>query len=168
MKDVLLVLLFSLGVLLTGSAQSSLTDTVKHFNVVFLSDFYKEKGIIFSKDYLVGIDMSDKKGRFTPTIDDVKRAEAFFLNKYNQLRKKNDNVKDFFCHWLRQYIGLIDSNNNKNIIIQLVNINKPGKINRLLGKGWENNFVQMFSDEFYAVYAIFRINLNTGSMTDKL
>ena len=76
--------------------------------------------------------------------------------------------KKLFCHWVRQYVGFIDSNGNKNIIVQFIDNTKPRKINRLLGKNWEDVFIIMLADSFYKVSTIIRINIDTGEMSDKL
>ncbi|WP_343673617.1 hypothetical protein [Chitinophaga sp.] len=143
-------------------------DTVKQFEIVELPGYYKEKGIIFNEEYLVGIDMKDKKYRFTPTVEDIKNVEEIFIKQYNQVQQTNIDTKDFFCHWVRQYVGFIDNNGKKNIILQLINNKRPGKINRLLGRGWETNFVVMLSDDFYAVSTCYRVNIDTGEMTTSL
>jgi len=160
----LLFIVFLMGILFSGSAQNK-TDTVKKFEVVELPAFYKEKGIIFNKDYPVGIEMKDRKYRYTPTLEDVKKGEEIFIGQYNQVRDTNIDAKYFFCQWVRQYVGLIDNNGNRNIIIQLINNKKPGKINKLLGKGWERNFIIMLSDSFYAVSTCYRVNIDEGEMT---
>ena len=124
MKNYLFFTVFVIGTMITAKAQNNITDTAKQFKVVQLPNYYKEKGIIFSKDYTVGIDMRNKKYRYTPTMDDISKAEEIFNKQYNQLQKTNVDTKKFFCHWVRQYVGLVDSNGNKNIIVQLIKIGR--------------------------------------------
>ena len=146
----------------------NIIDTTKKVNVVHMPEYYKEKGVIFSEDYFVGIDMKGIKSRYTPTIDDLVKSEDIFSRKYNDIEKRNVVTRDFFCHWVRQYVGLIDSTGNKNIIVQLIDNRKPRKINKLLGKNWEDVFTIMLADSFYKVSKIFRININTGEMSTDL
>jgi hypothetical protein len=127
---------------LSNKAQNSNLDTLHRFNLVHLPIYYKAKGIIFSTDYVVGIDMKNKQSRYTPSIGDISNLEEIFSKKYNEVQKSNVDTKDFFCHWVRQYVGLIDSDGNKNIIVQLINNTKPRKVRRLLGKKWEEIFVR--------------------------
>ncbi len=150
--------------LITAKAQNNNADTGKKVNIVYLPDYYKGKGIVFSGDYAVGIDMTNKRYRYTPSKEDISKAEEIFSTQYNQLQQTNINVKDFFCCWVRQYIGLVDSNGNKNIIVQLVNNKNPMKIRRLLGKDWEKVFTIMLADSFYAVSNRFRINIDKVEM----
>jgi hypothetical protein len=136
--------------------------------VVYMPSHYKEKGVIFDKDYIIGIDMVNLKHRYTPTIDDVTKTEEIFNNKYNELQGKNVDVKKFFRCWVRQYVGLTDSSGNRNIIVQLIENKKPQKINKLLGKNWETDFVIYFSDPHPSLGILFRINIDTGQMTTQL
>jgi hypothetical protein len=112
--------------------------------------------------------MVNLKHRYTPTIDDVTKTEEIFNNKYNELQGKNVDVKKFFRCWVRQYVGLTDSSGNRNIIVQLIENKKPQKINKLLGKNWETDFVIYFSDPHPSLGILFRINIDTGQMTTQL
>lgn len=153
---------------IAAQTKKNIYSTNKKCAIVYLPNYYKEKGVIFDKDYVVGIDMRTLKYRYTPTIDDVTKAEEIFSKQYNQLQGKDVDVKKFFCHWVRQYVGLVDSSGNKNIIVQFIENGKPRKMNRLLGKDWETDFVIYFSDPFPGLGILFRINIDTGEMTTKL
>lgn len=168
MKTYILLLLFSFGTNLMSTAQSTNIDTLHLYTVIRLPAYYKEKGVIFSKDYLVGIEMRKLQSRYTPTKEDIIRAEKIFSDKYNEIQKSNVDTKTFFCAWVRQYVGLIDTNGNKNIIVQLIDNARPRKVNRLLGKNWETVFIIMLSDSFYSISKRFRINIDTGEMSDNL
>jgi hypothetical protein len=151
-----------------SKAQDSNFDTLHESNTIHLPDYYKEKGVVFSKDYMVGIEMRNLKFRYTPTKDDIIKAEKILNIKYNDVRNTNVDTKTFFCHWVRQYVGLIDSNGRKNIIMQLIDNKKPKKVNRVLGKGWETSFVIYFADPHPGLGILFRINIDTGEMSDQL
>lgn len=168
MKNYLFLTVCVVGMLITVKAQNNIADTVKQFNIVYLPNYYKAKGIIFSKDYKVGIEMKSKKYRYIPTKEDLIKAEEIFNKQYNQLQKTNVDTKKIFCHWVRQYVGVVDSNGNKNIIVQLINNSKPRKIKHLLGKDWERIFIIMLADSFYSVSTRFKINIDTGEMTTEL
>lgn len=169
MKTCILLLLISFGTNLMSSAQSTDIDTSSHhYTVIHLPAYYKEEGVIFSKDYVVGIEMRELQSRYTPTKEDVIKAEKILNEKYNEIRNTNIDTKTFFCHWVRQYVGLIDINGNKNIIVQLIDNTRPRKVNRLLGKNWETVFVIMLSDDFYKISTRFRINIYTGEISEQL
>lgn len=168
MKTCILLLLIIFETNLMSRAQSTNIDRSHDYTVIHLPAYYKEKGVIFSKDYLVGIEMRKLQSRYTPTKEDIIRAEKIFSNKYNEVQKSNVDTKTFFCLWVRQYVGLIDINGNKNIIVQLIDNTRPRKVNRLLGKNWETVFVIMLSDDFYKISTRFRINIDTGEMSDQL
>jgi hypothetical protein len=119
-------------------------------------------------DYVVGIEMHDMRSRFTPSINDITKAERIFSDKYNEVQKTNVDTKSYFSHWVRQYVGLVDSNGNKNIIVQLIDDTKKRKMIRKLGKNWETSFVIIFADPNPELGIIFRINIDTGNMTMNL
>jgi hypothetical protein len=168
MRRYILLSLIGCIISLPNKAQNSNLDTSHQFNIVHLPIYYKAKGIIFSKDYKVGIEMSNEKSRYSPSIEDISKLEEIFSKKYNEAQKSNVNTKYFFRHWVRQYIGLIDYNGNKNIIVQLINNTKPHKVCRLLGKKWEEIFVIILADSFYAISTRFRINIDTEEVTTEL
>ena len=130
-------------------------------NEIHLPEFYKAKGIVFSDFYKIGIELRNIKNRFTPQLDDIIKAENILNSKSWYLKTINKN-------WVRQYVGLIDSNGKKNIIIQLINNSNHRKLNKMLGKNWTNDFVVMLSDEFYKIHKLLRINIDTGEILDYL
>jgi hypothetical protein len=168
MKVVILLLSINFGVCLMSEAQNNNIGTSHQFAIIHLPSYYKEKGVIFSKEYSVGIEMRNLQSRYTPSMDDIIKAEEILAKEYNAVENTNINTKTFFCHWVRQYVGLIDVSGKKNIIVQFINNAKPRRVNRLLGKGWETTFVIMLSDDFYKISTRFRINIDTGEMSDQL
>ena len=168
MKVCILLISIFLGIISMSKAQSNDIDTSHQFSVIQLPDYYREKGVVFNKDYVVGIEMRNIQSRYTPTKDDIIKTETIFTEKYCDIGNANVDTKAFFCFWVRQYLGLLDINGNKNIIVQLVNNTKPRKINRLLGKNWETIFATMLSDDFYKVSIRFRVNIDAAEISDKL
>lgn len=157
---------FLVTIIQTVSGQ--INATTEKFTIVHHPEYFKEEGVIFGKDYDAGILISDLQYRFTPDDNDTRKADSLFNEQYNQVQKSNINTRDHFCNWVRQYLGLVDRNGHKNIIMQLVNNKKPRKINKLLGHGWQKNFTIMLGDEFYSVSTRFRINIDTGEMSTEL
>lgn len=164
---ILLVSIF-FGIISISNAQHNNIKASNQFIVIQLPDYYKENGVVFNKDYVVGIEIKNLQSRFTPTKEDIIKTEHIFTQKYSDIGNANVDTKAFFCCWVRQYIGLIDINGNKNIIVQLVNNTKPRKINRLIGKNWETIFVTMLSDDFYKASKRFRLNIDTAEISDIL
>ena len=143
-------------------------DTSRQFNIVHLPKYYKERGIVFNKAYKIAIDIKNIQCRYSPTENDIKMAEEKFMKKYNMIQKDSINVFSYFSSWVRQYVGVIDKNNTKNIIVQLINNKNRNKTNRLLGAGWEDDFVIMLADSFYSISKRFKINIDTGEIYTEL
>lgn len=166
MKNYLYIILF-IGLGFSCKSQRVLEKN-SQIEIVHLPQYYREDGAIFSKDYPVGIEMKNFQYRYTPSIEDITKAEAILSSGYSEIP---DNKIDSFSvlkRWVRQYVGLIDTSGNKNIIVQLINNTKPRKIKNLLGKGWKQSFVIMLSDSFYEVSTRFRINIDRGSISTEL
>lgn len=165
---ILLLIINSFWIFSSVTAQDKNTDTSHHFTKVYFPEYYNEKGIVFNKDYNIGIKMSDLSYRYTPSKDDIKKAEKVFQAKFNVLRKQSVDTEKYYFHWVRQYLGYITKSGTKNIVVQLIDNSKPRNTNRLLGKNWETDFVILFSDDFYKVSTRIRINLDKEEISENL
>lgn len=138
------------------------------YQIIRLPQYYDEIGVLFYKDYQVPIAISNIKERYTPSADDIQKAESILIEKFNLIRNQQYNVKKHLSKNVRHYIGLINNRGEKNIIVQLIDNSKKSKVRRLLGKGWETNFQVALNDEFYSIAQIFRINIDTGEISTQL
>lgn len=141
-------------------------DTSKKVQIILLSDYYKQEGVIFSKEADVRLDLHNAKERYTPSVDDIKKAEDIFFKDYNSFTKQNINTKKVFCNYLRQYVGFIDNNGDKKIVMQLIDNSKPKKMKRLLGENWEKNYLLYFSDKIIYSYIVLTVNLTKEQITE--
>lgn len=81
-----------------------------------LTEFYDYEGYIFPKEYY-----PFWGERFTPTIDEIKKAEIILKKQHDTLPQFNNiNLKK----WYRQYIGNYDENHKKTIQINFIKISK--------------------------------------------
>lgn len=117
--------------------------------------------IIFDKDYMVGIELTNIKDRFTPSFDEIDSIKILVRNKniWNSLFPEKSSIN--------QYFGFIDKSDRKFIVVQIVNNKNPKKVNRLLGSNWEYDFVLMLSDEFYSISNRFKIDIENKSLYTK-
>jgi hypothetical protein len=159
-----ILVMFFLTTVSISEAQRNEKDSA--FTSVDLPNHFREGGVIFNKDYNVGIVMKSVQRRYTPTENDILSVEMILSNHMYNVQKDNLIAKPIFYHWVRQYIGLIDTNGNKNIIVQLVDNSNPRKMNRLLGKNWQCNFAVMLSDDFYRLSKRYQVNINTKEVSD--
>ena len=53
-------------------------------------------------------------------------------------------LNHIFQKFNRQYLGFIDSNGNKNLIIHLFDYSNKHIVNKFLGDSWKNKFVIFF------------------------
>jgi hypothetical protein len=84
----------------TGNDQVILNDAPKSYTERRLPGFYKWKGVIFNKDYVVGIEMEDMLYKYTSGIEDIKAAEEIFNKQYNGVQDTNVGTKLFFSCWV--------------------------------------------------------------------
>ena len=143
------------------------SDTPKGINVITLPDYYKQKGIVFTEAYDLKIDIGNIKKRFTPSIDEIKKAEDIFFRDYAVVTKQNIDTKKYFYNYLRQYVGYIDCFGNKNLMMQIIDNSKPGKMHRILGKNWEKRYMVYLSDKSPFSYIVLTVDLNKEQILKK-
>ena len=143
---------------LISLGQSSDTLTVQNKNL------FRYPAVVFKDKYDPNIMMSELKERFTPDTSDILSAEKIFLSQYSLIRPQENlnnetEVKQRFCKFVRQYVGYLDKNGEKNLIIHLIDSRKPSRTKTILGKGWQANFVIYFSEHRRLEIITYRINL---------
>ena len=154
------IYLLALFFVSTNAHARQLYDSTKGVTVIYLPEYYKQKGVVFTEDYDLKIDLGDIRERYTPSIDEIKNAELIFFRDYATVTKQSINTKEYFCNYLRQYVGYIDNKGSKKLMMQLIDNSKPRKMKRLLGKNWENKYVVYLSDNSPFSYIVITIDLN--------
>lgn len=142
-------------------------DSNVNFYSLKMSEFCKPEAIVFKESYKVSILVKDLKKRYTADTSDIVKAENIFSEKYHLLyvepRSLNHTeTREMFYKYKRQYFGYINENNEKKVIIQLIDCSKPSRTTRILGKGWDKNFVIHFSEYRVVKIFIYSINLEKG------
>ncbi len=95
--------------------------------IISLSSYFKGKGVIFEKEYKSLIDIKDYEKSFTPSLEEIKIVENLFLKKIESKRKIKKTPKKEFYNYYRQYLGYINSNQEKVIMVNMLNFNKKSK-----------------------------------------
>ncbi len=121
--------------------------------IIILKDYYCGKGVIFDKEFKYPLADSDYKEPYSPTLNQVKRAESLFFSKYYEYRRgvlnsfKSDykinpklrepkNVKKRFFKYYRQYAGYVNNSNDSIIYIGLFNFSNQKKAAHYF-EGWD-------------------------------
>ncbi len=117
----------------------------------------------------VNILIKDFRKRYTPDTLDILKAENIFLDKYHLLNDEphssdHTETQKMFYKYKRQFFGYINENNEKKVVVQLIDCSKPRRTKRILGKGWDKNIVNYFSDDREVKILIFNINLDKNSL----
>jgi len=113
-------------------------------------DFFKGKAIIFNKNYKPPIKLPSNIERFSPSDEEIILTESLIANRYDKdinWGKETKNVKKKYWKYNRQYLGYIDSQGNKKIVINLLNFKCRKKAQEKF-EGWKNGFVIGFG-EYY-------------------
>lgn len=138
-----------------------------------LPEYYKGEGIIFPESYSHSITLQHVKERMTPTKDQVKQAEQIFIEKYNSTMgndprvlgfKPVEDVKNKFREYNRQYLGYIDQNGDKVILIQLLNFENRRKAKKNF-PNWQNEFITGFGDFYERNVTIFTVNISDKTLS---
>ncbi len=145
-KIILLFAILGFSAFVMAQAQDS-TIVLKNFRHIHKKFF--NAGVIFSKDVKYTVLDYDFDKRYTPTIDDIIKAELIFYKKYNLYAMQNKwiyyyeivpNVRKKFKRWNRQYIGYINKKGEKIIIMHLLNFNIKIIANKRFAN-WEKKIV---------------------------
>jgi hypothetical protein len=118
------------------------------FEIISLKNYYRGKGAIIPKEY----EYYNFKGvsiRFTPTLEQIIKAEAILKDSLMYLCKKYSVTDDYrecynyyketYKKYYRFYVGFIDDHNQTIIDINLFNYSSYESRNRL--SGWECDFI---------------------------
>lgn len=121
---------------------------------VTLKKIYHGEGIIFTTEYKLPIIIEDSSMRFTPSTEDVTKAETLLLNNSEEVKYKGligmyepYKLKKKLCTYNRQYVGYQNASSDNVILIHLLNFEnkKKAKVNF---SEWKNAYVIGFGD-FY-------------------
>lgn len=143
-------------------------------DVICIKGYYEGYGVIFPSGFIPEIQSNENvgKGRFSPSIKQIKRAEEILFEQYNKVHSEDTRVINFspikdvekhFNKWYRQYIGYVAENGNLLLEVQLLNFSKKRKAERNF-EGWEEKYF-VGADGFYSKNLLrFKVNLNEGKL----
>jgi hypothetical protein len=129
--------------------------------------------VIFDSSYNPPIEIQNISRRFTPNETDIVAAERIFREQYNATNEATESrtgakfitdVKKYFRKFNRQYIGYIDKQGDRNLIIHLFDYSKKRVVKKYIGDNWKNNLVIMFADKPPFEMVTYRINLTEGKL----
>jgi hypothetical protein len=136
--------------------------------IIRLDNFYSCYGVVFDSVCSLPIEIRNMKNRFNPIDSEIILAELVFLAQFNKANQSNASTlgtkilpdpKSYFSKFNRQYLGFIDSNGNKNLIIHLFDYSNKHIVNKFLGDSWKNKFVIFFSENMPFDILTYRINI---------
>jgi len=110
-------------------------------SVIEPKEYYVGKGIIFHETYDPHILLKDAKKRFTPNDSLIIRSEKILLEQYSTVKQVKS--AKFLKKYNRQYIGYINTNGDKVVLIQLLKIKSQSKMNDKF-LNWQNEYIVGF------------------------
>ncbi len=146
-------------------------DSTSQFVTIFGVDF---KGAIIPKEHAPGFNKKELANRFSPTIDEIIKAEDGLTENYNSSMKNDSrvygfkkikNVRETFNDYTRQYLGFIDEKGERIIWIHLV---KVEKLNKEFGEDefdWKSSIVMGNGDVFYENMITMVFNLDNKTLS---
>ncbi|WDF79977.1 hypothetical protein PQ469_08160 [Mucilaginibacter sp. KACC 22773] len=165
---------FFLLINLSAKAQSVIKPDILRSDTTFSIQGENYSGYVFPAKNKVDID-AEQKGRFTPTIGDIKEAELALthISKHPQIidgkklygRKVLADVTPGFSNYKRQYVGYINVENQKVLLINILNFKNRTEAKEYF-KNWEHHFIMGFDGFYEYNYTDFRFNLSTKKMED--
>ena len=157
--------------------------------VIELKGFYSGKGVIFSESEPYPFKDSDYKKPYTPSIEEIKKAEQFLFDNYYEYKvkvfehfeydkklidkllktkyKNPEKVKKKFCRYNRQYAGYISSSNDTIIYVGLLNFSNKKKAKKQF-EGWQKKLLIGFGEYYEKNQEFYNINLSNNKFIYKL
>jgi hypothetical protein len=147
MKNVkYLLLVFIAFTSLQGYCQKTIPVTLKNL--------YCGDGVIFTTEYKLPIIIEGGSKRFTPSIEDITKAETLLLSNPDEVKYKGlvgmyepNKLKKKLCTYNRQYVGYQNAALDSIILIHLLNF-KNKKQAKTNFTDWNNSYIIGFGD-FY-------------------
>lgn len=153
-------ILFGVNMLICcGHSDSSKTALPK---IIELNKFYDGKGVIFSKDVYYSKDMIGVTW-FAPTISDIIEAESLLKDSINKcftddsLKRQNISQKLRKCN--RQYVGYINKNDHKIIVLRTLNFSNQESRDQFEDLRWDKLLMFSTSDFYARNVRFFLINI---------
>jgi hypothetical protein len=140
------------------------------------NNLYKCYGIIFDSSYKLEIEVTNLRKRIALNDEDIFLVEKIFVESYtatNQSVKERadalfvNNPKDFFWKYNRQYVGYIDKDGHKNVLLLLFDYANKRKVNKEIGNGWVDNLVIVLADKMPFNVILYRVDLTLKKMYAK-
>lgn len=127
----------------------SYDDLPPYVTKVELDNYYRGTGLIFSTEYdgwLPYNNVYDK--RFTPTKAEVRKSEKILIADYERYSKEKgfntiENIKDYYWKFNRQYFGYINNNDEKLLVINLLNFKNKFQVYQYF-KDWKKRYIDIY------------------------
>lgn len=120
--------------------------------------------IVFNKNYDPHILLENMRERYTPDSMDVSTTERILRDRCAK-NKANRPYSNCFCKYKKQLVGFVDQNGARNIVLQLIDYSRPHRTNRVLSKGFEENFVIYLAENPKVKIYVYLINLSTETLS---
>jgi hypothetical protein len=136
---------------------NKINDTTCLYYKLKNNKYYKGNSTVICKAYSLNLILYNTIGRFTPTPFEIDRAEEL-MDSCVQLKNRRK--------YYRKYFGLIDSNYNKCIYIEMIDCRHPMRVKRILGSNWKENYTLILGDPYYEIAKNIKINLSRSVLID--
>lgn len=136
--------------------------------IIKIDSLFKYYGTIFDSSYTPSIEIHNIKQRFTPNVTDIITAERIFREQYNYTNQTTEskkgarivnNVNKYFRKFNRQYIGYVDNENSRNIIIHLFDFSKKRIVRKYVGDSWKKSLVIVLADKLPFEIVTYRVDI---------
>ena len=133
------------------------------------TDFFKGETVVFTENYHPHIKLPLNTILFTPDSNELIKAEHILASQYNIYMKKiglkeEKNVVKKFYGYKRQYLGFIDRNGTKRIIIKLLNFKRCKKPEENY-PNWESEYLVGFGEYYEKNTRAYVVNLMSASLS---
>ncbi|RZJ63470.1 MAG: hypothetical protein EOO47_28535 [Flavobacterium sp.] len=152
-----ILLVFITFTCLKGYCQNTIPVSLKHL--------YFGDGVIFTAQYKLPIILQEGSRAFTPSLEEIKKAEMLLLSNSNDVNYKDlsgrytpSKLKKTLEHFNRQYVGYQNSTSDRIILIHLLNFKNKGQARNNFDD-WTNTYIIGFGDFYERNILTLMVNL---------
>jgi hypothetical protein len=164
-------------------------ESLQNPKLIKLPEYYEGEGVIFTEDDNYPFRDVDYKEGYTPSIEDIRKAEFFLFDNYydyevnvlKHFKYKDEQINKIintkfknpgkvikkFCRYNRQYAGYISTSNDTIVFIGLLNFSKEKKAEQNF-PNWKNEVLVGFGDYYQKNQKFYNINLSKEEFVYKL
>ena len=116
----------------------SYSKPIQNIEIVRFPDYYNGCGVVFPHNYQLPIQLPEESVRYTPNEAELRQAEEVIHQQLVELEGLDKSFLNNVKNYNRQYVGFLNNERKKIVIIQLLNF--KSKKAKDYFEGWQKEY----------------------------